>query len=43
MTKVAESKERVKLKLVPSIYELVTNIQINVYIGNTLSRLSFQN
>ena len=27
----------------PSIHGLVTDIQVNVYIGNTLSRLSFQN
>ena len=27
----------------PSKHGLVTNIQVNVYIGNTLSRLSFQN
>ena len=32
------------LKVVgPSIHKLVTGIQVNVYIGNTLSRLSFQN
>ena len=29
--------------LKPSISRLVTNIQVNVYIENTLSRLSFQN
>ena len=27
----------------PIINRLVTDIQVNVYIGNTLSRLSFQN
>ena len=26
-----------------SIHELVTDIQVNVYTGNTLSRLRFQN
>ena len=30
-------------KLGSSIHGLVTDIQVNVYIGNTLSRLSFQN
>ena len=32
-----------KYLLGPSIHGLVTDIQINIYIGNTLSRLSFQN
>ena len=27
----------------PNIHRLETDIQVNVYIGNTLSRLSFQN
>ena len=27
----------------PNIHGLKTDIQVNVYIGNTLSRLSFQN
>ena len=27
----------------PKIHPLVTDIQVNVYIGNTLSRLSFRN
>ena len=32
----------IKINLGPSINGLVTDIQVNVYIGNTLSRLSFQ-
>ena len=31
------------LKLRPSIHGMVTDIQVNVYIENTLLRLSFQN
>ena len=31
------------LILGPSIHGLVTDVQVNVYIGNKLSRLSFQN
>ena len=37
----AENKPKVLLR--PSIHGLVTYIQVNVYIGNTLSWLSFQN
>ena len=36
-------QKRSKFYLGPSIHRLVTDIKVNVYIGNTLSRRSFQN